>query len=182
MRNVIACVAVLTLCGAGFVQAQSLGEAAAREKERREKQKGEPKVMTEAELSRARGRGLSVTDEPGDSATSDGTTIDGSASTTTEGGEAKAPKSPAAAGAAVPPPKTDDELRAEAETQWRERVDKANAEVSRLQGIVERLEGNQGLYTNQGLKDQHADAVQKLEAARATLESLEDERRRAGYR
>jgi hypothetical protein len=180
MRQFIAGLVVLTLGGVALSEAQSLGEVAARERERREKQKGEPKVMTETELARARGRGLSVTEEAGSNepATDEATA-------TTDGSQPAAPKTNTTAAAArpgAPPAKTDDEIRADKEKEWRAKVEQANKEVTTLRDLVTRLESTQGLYTNEAMVKKLNESKQQLAAAEARVEALEDERRHSGYR
>jgi uncharacterized protein YlxW (UPF0749 family) len=84
--------------------------------------------------------------------------------------------------------KTDDELRAEREQDWRKRRDEANQEVQRLQAEMDRLQG----YANDmsapvgpgraELMERLEKTKQELDAARAKVSALDEERRRAGFR
>jgi len=84
--------------------------------------------------------------------------------------------------------KTESELRTEREQEWRKRRDEAAQEVQRLQAEVDRLQ----TYANDvsapigpgraELLDRLEKTRQQLDGARAKLDALEDERRRAGFR
>ena len=115
----LALVAVLAL--PTFAGAQSMAELAAREREKRKTQKPSGKVITDEDLRRGStgtGRGT-VNTAPGESAPA-------TAASPAAGGAQPA----AAAGAQKP--KTEEELRAEQEQAWRERLKKAQAEVQRV--------------------------------------------------
>jgi poly-gamma-glutamate capsule biosynthesis protein CapA/YwtB (metallophosphatase superfamily) len=116
--STLALVAVLAL--PSFAAAQSMAELAAREREKRKTQKPTTKVLTEEDLRRgSAGRGTVNTGmpEPATAATA-------------------APGAGTATAAAAAPgtqkPKTEEELRAEQEQAWRERLKKAQAEVQRV--------------------------------------------------
>jgi len=181
MRHSIAVVAVVALLGGSFLYAEeSLGDAAAREKERR-KDKPAPKVLTQDDLARAGGRSLSVTGEG-----------DPEAAPANEDGSANPEGKPAAtdAKATTAEDKEKDkdkekdpaDERADAQKAWHERWEKANAEVTRLEKEVQQLESDQNLYTNSTHVSRLEDARKKLAAAQDQLETLENERRRGGYR
>src|SRR6185436_773577 len=100
-----------------FAGAQSMAELAAREREKRKTQKPSGKVITDEDLKRgSAGQGTVNTGmaEPAAAAT--------------------APATGTTTAAATPgqKPKTEDELRAEQEQAWRERLKKAQAEVQRV--------------------------------------------------
>jgi hypothetical protein len=181
---------VIGLGGPGF--AQSLGELAAKEKQKRQG-KPAPKVITEADLGRA-GRGtLSVTGETPAEGAEAGAVDTASAveGTATEGPEAAAPGSPAAPGAAKPnakPEKTEDELAAERRAAWQKKLDLARQKVSVHQGNVDNIQRDLndvtgGVFTERRtqvlkmLDDEKA----KLAAAQAELQALDDEGRRNGW-
>src|SRR2546428_10886314 len=120
---------------------QSLAEVAAREKERQEKVKkktgGAAHVITEDDL---RGRGAGTYSQPGA-----GSTAPPSAS----------PSPGASPGAQKP--KTDDEIRAEQEKAWRDRLEHFQGEVTRLTGVVDSLQRDLGdltgtLYGGEGAR------------------------------
>jgi hypothetical protein len=99
--------------------AQSLGEIAAQTNKKKDQSKSKPaKVYTETDL---RGR-------PG---SGNMTQMDGAAATT---------EASPAPGAVKPgeKPKTEEEVRAEAMTEWRERLAHAESEVARISAEVER--------------------------------------------
>ena len=152
--------------------AQSLGEAAERAKKER-KGGSKTKVITDAELRQA-GAGRS---EPPVS----------SSETATEA----APAEGAAAATTAPakPEKTEDELRAEAEANWRDRVQKARTEVSRLNTEANALQTSindlsQNLYgSNRTATLNRLEEVKKqLAAAQQSVADLEEEGRRSRFR
>ena len=151
------------------VSAQSLGEAAEKAKKER---KGKTKVITEDELRRAGS-------EPPVSST-ETTEASDSKETAKEGTTAAAP---------AKVEKTEEELRAEAEAKWRERLQKANDDVTRLQEEQSQVQRalndvSQNLYgaTRTGLLNR-LDAVNKdLATAQQTVNDLQEEGRRSRYR
>jgi hypothetical protein len=162
------------LCAGAVASAQSLGEVAAREKERREKERqkhGTAKVITEDDL---RGGGKGTFSNPG----------------STGGTEAEPAKdAPAADGKTPPKEKTEDELKAEQQAAWRKRLDDANtqvgtltARVSELQAAVNDLSGN--LYSagrTNALNDLEK-AKGELATAQQAVADLEEEGRRSRFR
>jgi len=157
----------------------SLGEIAARDKD---KKKGKP--ITEEDLrQRRRGGTVSQPNAQGGSATT--------ASPAPGAAGAKPGAAPAAtpATAAVEKPKTEDELRDEAQTTWREKLTQAQADVSNWTAEVARLQG--GLNDNTGALygpgravrvEALENAKRQLAAATTTVESLQEEGRRNRYR
>ena len=150
------------------VSAQSLGEAAERAK--RERKGANPKVITEYDL-RSAGSEVPVT----------------AAETETPDGKETAKEATAAAAPKVE--KTDEELRAEAEGKWRERLQKANDDISRLrdeQSQVQRAlnDVSQNLYgaTRTGLLSRLEAVNKDLAAAQQAVSDLEEEGRRSRYR
>jgi hypothetical protein len=153
------------------VSAQSLGEAAERAK--RERAKGtKTKVITEHDL-RSAGSEVPVT----------------SAETTAPAEATETPKEGTAAAAPATVEKTEEELRAEAEGKWRERLQKANDDVTRLreeQSQVQRAlnDVSQNLYgaTRTGLLNRLEAVNKDLATAQQSLMDLEEEGRRSRYR
>jgi len=152
---------------------QSLAEVAAREKERQGKVKkktgGAAHVITEDDL---RGRGAGTYSQPGA-----GTTATPSSS-----------PSPGAAPAAEKP-KTEDEIRAEQEKAWRDRLEHFQAEVTRLTGVVDSLQRDLGdmsgpLYggSRTSLLNNLDKAQKSLAEARLQVEAIQEEGRRNRYR
>jgi hypothetical protein len=151
---------------------QSLGEVAAREKERQEKVKrktgGAAHVITEEDL---RGRGAGTYSQPGAGSTANPT----------------ASPSPGASPGA--PQKTDDEIRADQEKAWRERLQQAQEEVTRLQTGVDNLQRDLGDATVGVYGAGRAKAISRLEeaqkmlgAAKQKVEDLQEEGRRSRFR
>jgi hypothetical protein len=172
--------ALAVLLAAGLplgARAESLGEIAARERARRS---GKPtKVITEDDLKKS-GKGTVSTDVgqvPADAAKKTEDANKAAGGEKQAGGAAKDKKE-----------KTEDELRAEREQDWRKRRDEANQEVQRLQAETDRLQG----YANDmsapigsgraDLLERLEKTKQELDAARAKVSALDDERRRAGFR
>ena len=153
------------------VSAQSLGEAA--EKAKKERKGSKTKVITDSELRQA---GAGRPEEPVTS--SDG---------------APAPEaSPADGAAASATPakaeKTEDELKAEAQASWRDRVQKAQAEVTRLNAEANQLQTSlndlsQNLYgSNRTNTMNRLDEVKKqLATAQQTVADLQEEGRRSRF-
>jgi DNA repair exonuclease SbcCD ATPase subunit len=188
MRVSAATAAALALALASLpVAAQSLGEAAAREKARREKAaregKARPpvKVITEDEL---RGRVTSgtlsqpaATDTASEAAPQEG-------STPAEGAAA-----PAAAPRPAEPEKSEEELRAERQTEWRQKLQAAQADVARLRARVDQIQAALNDMTGPIYGPNRASIANQLEQSKAalttaeqTVASLEEEGRRNRYR
>lgn len=155
---------------ASGASAQSLAEIAAQQKEKR---KGKPaKVFTEDDLKRG---------------TSPRTTPDDAGAV---GGEAPAAPAPGAAptseqGAS----KSEDELRAEAEKAWRDKLQKSRDTAAQLTAEVDRLQTSlndlaQPLYGSTRTNRMAAldKAKQQLATAQQSIVDLEEQGRRSGYR
>jgi hypothetical protein len=170
----VAVVAALALVAApaGADAPRSLGEVAAKEKE---KKKG--KVYTEDDLRNPK-RGGSYS-QP---AAEGGST----AATTTPAAGEKKPEAGASPAAAKP--KTDDELRAEAETAWREKMTQAQADVATWTGEVTRLQTSlndtKTVYGpgRAAVAESFENAKRQLAAANTAVENLQEEGRRNRYR
>ena len=152
------------------VSAQSLGEAAERAKKER-KGGSKSKVITNDELRQAGGTRYEppvTSSEPEPAAAP----ADGAAPATTP----------------AKPEKTEDELRAEAQANWRDRVQKAQAEVTRLNAEANTLQTSlndlsQNLYgSNRANTMTRLDEVKKqLAAAQQAVVDLEEEGRRSRF-
>jgi hypothetical protein len=165
MRAFIAFLVGLSISGSTFLWAQSLGEVAEKEKERR-KGKPEGKVITDTDLGRAKGSTMSNTDSSStDPSTTTGSTTSGSTAPSAAAGKKE---------------KTEDEVRDDKQKDWRDRMEKANAEVTRLQKAVADSQGY-GAYSNPAAVKQLEDAQAQLQAAQAAVATLEEERRANGY-
>jgi hypothetical protein len=150
------------------VSAQSLGEAAERAKKER---KGKTKVITETDLRRA------------------GTGEPPVTSAETEASDSKETAKEATTAAAPAKEKTEDELRAEAEAKWREQLQKAQGDVSRLNAEASELQTalndlSQNLYgaTRTGRMTRLEEVRKQLATAQQSVSDLEEQGRRSRYR
>jgi len=152
--------------------AQSLAELAAREKERRSKAKNAGKVYTESDLGKG-GASAPATEAP----------------TTPDPKAAAAADVSKPAGDAAKKEKTDDELKAEREKAWRDKLAQVTAESARLQSRADDLQRalndlSQNLYgsTRASQASELEQVQQKLAASLKSAEDLQEEGRRNGYR
>lgn len=155
------------------VQAQSLTDAAAKEKARRRSVSKPAKVVTDEELRQGGGT-VSSSGTENAPATGEAKTAEGQAGK--EGGPAKKEK-------------TEDELKAEAQAQWRKRMDAANAELAQAQTLATQIQAelndtSGGVYTPRraGLQTQLDDARKKQTEAEQKVAALSEEGRRNGWR
>jgi len=168
--TLVAAAAILT---GPVASAQSLGEAAAREKAKR-KGKTEPgKVFTDDDLRSAGG----VANVP--AAVDAPASADGQAKAEGEkAGQAKKEKE-----------KTPDELQAEQQAAWRKKLDHIQSEVNRIRQMVTAIQADLndtsgGVYTPRRatLQTRLEEAQKNLTAGEQTLADLQEEGRRNGYR
>src|SRR5262245_2577300 len=171
LLNGAALTAALLLVAAAS-QAQSLGDAAAKEKARR-------KTVSKP--------GRTITDE--DLRTGGGTVSGGSQDAATPSPS----PSPGAEGAAKKDEKkkekTEEELKAEAQADWRKRLDAANQEASTARERVNQIQlalndTSGGVFTPRRatLQSQFDEAQQKATAADQKVAALGEEGRRNGWR
>jgi hypothetical protein len=175
MRQSVACAVAIFVALPSFAAAQSLAEAAAKEREKRKAQKA-GKVITEDDLRRA-GTGS------------------GNANVSMAAPDAVA--SPAASPAAGQPgaaqpgtkPKTDDEIRAEQQQAWRDKLKKAQDEVQRLTQLTESLQSGLNDLTGNVYGSARTNMINQLEAAKGELKAaqgqvaaIEEEGRRSRFR
>jgi hypothetical protein len=165
--------------------AQSLGEAAARE---RDKKKGKTtKPYTESDLRRAGGPGtLSITTGP-DGATEAVPAADGQAPPAGEGQAA----APGAEGQAAKPAnqKSEEQQKAEAQDAWRKKLEKARSDAEIIRAQVNTIQTDlndtsvsfYGTRRTKMLELLEANK-QKLAAKEQEITQLEDEGRRNNYR
>jgi DNA repair exonuclease SbcCD ATPase subunit len=155
-------------------------EKARKEKEAREgKAKAPARVITEYEL-RGGGGSAGTLSQPASDATSDAT-----ASAPTSGG-ATAAGQPAKTGE---PEKSEDELRAERQQDWRQRLQEAQADVARLRARVDQVQSGLNDMTvpiyganRASMANQLEEAKTALTAAEQKVAALEEEGRRNRYR
>lgn len=167
-------VAVALLLSPGLASAQSLTEAAAKERERRKGQAA-PKVYTEDDLHRAGARAAGGF---------------GSVEAAPSPDTAKpAATGQAAAGKPEKPEKTEEELRQEQEKAWREKLQKANDEVQRLTAETDRLQRSANDLSGNVYGAARTETLRQLEAAKAKLAAaqqqvadLQEEGRRSRFR
>jgi hypothetical protein len=181
-------VAVTLLLLPASGSAQSLGEAAAKEKDKR---KGKTaKVYTETDLRRAGSPGtLSMGGEPADAgAGQEGTpAADGQAPPATDATGA----APGGEGQAAKPAnqKSEEQVKAEAQDAWRKKLEKAQTDASTLREHIAKIQSDLNdtsisFYgsrraTMVGLLEQNK---QKLAAKEQEITQLEDEGRRSNFR
>jgi hypothetical protein len=175
VHPLVVAVGLCSLLVPSLCVAQNLAEAAAKEKARR-KALTPGKTYTVDDLRRA----------GGPAATSSSAAATDAAAPA--GDAASAPKA-SDAPPSGPKAKTDDELRAEREKDWRDRVAKTNDEISRLNAAISFLEGavgdlSQNLYgaTRTAQLNQLDENRSKLAAAQKTLADLQEEGRRNSYK
>ncbi len=174
MIGSIAVVVLFSVVVPGPSSAQSLAEVAAKEKARR-KALTPGKVYTETDLRRAGADAAPAT------------TVSPDDSATPETEASPKPDAPGAKDAAQP--KSDDEIRAEKQKDWSERVAKANAEIGRLNADIASLEQkvgdlSQNLYgaTRTAQLARLEEDKKQLASAQKTLADLQEEGRRNSYR
>jgi len=167
VKNLICLVCALGLSSAAFAQQQpSLPELARAEKARRAKLRatsGPAKVYTESDRS-------------GSVAAGDAE----SAETTTAGGGATA-----SAVSGAKKEKTPQELAAEKQKDWNDRLKKAQDQITELEGVIQTNERNLASLINitparTDLANRIEQDKKKLADLKQELVNLEDERRRAG--
>jgi hypothetical protein len=176
--HVLAAVAAAALLTPALSPAQSMGEAAAREKEKREKAAAKPpaKVITEDDLRKTR----TGTQE---FVTATGATAAGTAKPAE--GTKPAPDASPAAGATAP---ASAEERAKLQAEWREALGVAQGDVTRVQAEIARLERALADNTIDQYAASRATAAQRLDEAKKLLveaqsrvTKLQDQGRAAGF-
>jgi hypothetical protein len=174
LLNGAALTAALLLVAAAS-PAQSLGDAAAKEKARRKTVSKPGKVITDEDL---RTGGGTVSGGGAESASPNPSPSPGAAGATGATGATGAKKE-----------KTEDELKAEAQADWRKRLDAANQEASTARERVNQIQlalndTSGGVFTPRraGLQTQFEDAQQKAAAAEQKVAALTEEGRRNGWR
>jgi hypothetical protein len=196
MRILHAAAALAMLLGlAGFAPAQSLGELAKKEKQKRQG-KPAPKAITEDDLGRAGTKGtFSVTGESGAEAAPTGEVAveaaqpeGASAEPAAEGSEPSEPAAPAAAPPGAKKEKTEEELLAERRAEWQKKLGLAREKAKVHQTNVENVQRDlndptAGTYTDRRVQLQKLFDSEKasLAAAQAEVEQLEEEGRRNGW-
>ncbi len=157
------------LVPAGPAAAQSLGEAAAKERARRKTRSTPAKVYTDDDVAHA------APSEPAPADT--GASPAPAASETSSGDGVK------------PAEKSAEDARAEEQASWRAELDKTNAEIGRLEGEIARLDVETSdtrgyLYGNRRTQalEELARARTDLAAARQKVDDLLTRSRQRGFR
>ena len=163
VKNLLCAFAVAGFIAPAIAHSQSLTELAKQEKQRRAKIRSsgrEAKVYTDSDKT-----GMANAGDPSAAGT------DASAAAPPSGAKKKE--------------KTQEELSAEKQKEWSERVQKAQDEIKSLDAAIARNE--RGLASMYNVTPARADLAasidsdkKKVAALRQTLASLEDERRRSG--
>jgi hypothetical protein len=164
VKNLLCLVSALSLATVSVAQAQSLTELAKQEKQRRAKLRtaGAPtKVYTENDRSTQPVEAVPV---------------DAAAPTAAD---------PLAAASGAPKEKTRDEINAERQKEWADKVKAAQDEITGLEAVITKNERNLASLINiTPARQDLANAIEadkkRLAELKQTLVSLEDERRRAG--
>jgi hypothetical protein len=161
---------------ASAASAQGLGDAAAREKEKRKTSSAKPaKVYTEGDIGRSMAP-VTATSDPAAPA-------DGAAKPAGEGAAAPAE------GAATDAERSADEARAKAEADWRKRLENARKEEAVYRDVIDKLQlelnDTTGGFYNPGRASKIAfqdENKRKLAEVQGRIAALEEEGRRNGYR
>ena len=163
MKKLLCAVSILAVATAGAAQTQSLTDLAKQEKQRRAKLRAPSRVYTEADRSTAPVPEPEVTD-PAAAPPADPLAI------AAPGGKKE---------------KTREELAAEAQKAWAEKVKAAQDEITALEGAISKNERNLASLINiTPARQDLANAIEadkkRLAALKQSLVNLEEERRRAG--
>ena len=200
MRVLHATVALFVLVGlAGAASAQSLGDLAAQEKQKRQG-KPAPKVITEGDIAKMTKRGTvsmttsEATTPEGEVVAADAvaaeTAAEGSAEAGSEPGSAESGAAPVVPAGTAPAKKekTEDEILAERKAAWQKAYDLAREQVrvhqlnvSNIQKDLNDVSG--GLYTDRRntVMKMLADEQAALATAQADLDRLDAEGRSNGW-
>ncbi len=191
---------------ASVASAQGLGDAAAREREKRKAAPAKPKVYTESDIGRSMAPVETTQDVP---ATAEGQPAaegqPGAEGQPSAGGQAPAEGQPAAEGeqpaeGAAPPAadaaakaaadaaKAEEEARAKAVENWKKRLDQARKEEAVYKDIIDRLQNElndtSGGFYNPGRAAKiqfQEENKQKLAQTQGKIAALEEEGRRNRY-
>ena len=188
---------------ASVASAQGLGDAAARERNKRKAEPAKPaKVYTEGDIGRSMAPvvpDLPVTAEGAEAAPAEGQpategqpVAEGDPAPEGEAaveGQAPAESAPAVSEADAERAKAEEEARAKKEADWRKRIEQARKEEAVYQDVIDKLQAelndiSGGLY-NPGRASKIAfqdENKQKLAEVRGRIATLEEEGRRNNYR
>jgi hypothetical protein len=175
--HVLAAIAAVALLAPTSSPAQSLGEAAAREKEKREKAAAKPpaKVITEDDLRKTRtGSSQEFVSTP--------------AATATAGAAKPADGTKPAPGASPAPAAASAEEQAKAQADWRERMNVVQADVVKVQAEIARLEAaladnriDQYSPSRTQAAERLAEARKLLTEAQARVATLQEQGKANGF-
>jgi hypothetical protein len=174
---------------ASVASAQGLGDAAAREREKRKTTPPKPaKVYTEGDIGGST-PASATPDLPatGGEAAAEGQPAEGQAPAEGEGAAAK--PADAATKAADAAAKAEEEARAQAEAAWRKRLDQARKEEAVYKDVIDKLQleldDTTGGFYNPGRASKIAlqeETKQKLAETQGKIAAIEEEGRRNQYR
>jgi hypothetical protein len=158
----------VAVAAAAVAAPQSLGEVAAREKARRDKDKRPTaKVITEDELRGRRGSG--TVSQPAAEQVATAAAEPQAGAATPAAGTTGAP--------AAAPQKTEDELRAERQAEWRQKVQEAQSTVTNLRARQEQIQAELN-----DVRMIYGPNRSSLVQAEQGLTNIQEEGRRNGYR
>lgn len=189
LKAVLATAVVLGLAGAAT--AQSLGQLADKEKQKRQG-KPAPKPITEDDLARAGKRGTlsmagtpeapaDATGQTGDAATADAAALaEGTTEGAAEGGSEATPpppeRAPEPAKPKGPPPKSEDEIRAEAKADLQKKLDAARTNLANHQLVLAQIEQVLNASATAGDYSQgRADLMKRQTDEKAAVAKFQDE-------
>lgn len=164
MKSLLCLVSAVALGTTGIAQAQSLPELAKLEKQRRAKMRAAgstpAKVYTEGDRT-------------------------GTATASTTPGEGTSPTEPAVTTPTGKKEKTPEEVAAERQKEWADKVKAAQDQITELEGVISKNERNLASLINitparQDLANSIEADKKRLVDLKKTLVDLEEERRRAG--
>jgi hypothetical protein len=170
-----AALTVAALLLASAASAQGLGDAAAREKEKRKTTPAKPaKVYTEGDIGPSLAPASPTPPLPGDAAA---------------GEKPKSEAGAAGEGAPTDAEKAAEEAKATAEADWRKRLDQARKEEGVYRDVIDKIQlelnDTSGGFYNPGRASKIAfqdENKQKLAEVQGRISALEEEGRRSGYR
>ena len=175
--------AAVLLLLASVASAQGLGDAAARERDKRKAAPAKPaKVYTEGDIGPSMAPASTAQELP---ATPAETPVEGQPSAAAAG-EGQAPTGAAEGGAT--PAESEEDARARAQDAWRQQLQQARKEEAAYRDVIDKMQlqlnDTSGMYSpgRAAVMTSLEENKQKLAQAQARVASLEEEGRRNLYR
>lgn len=172
----VASLLIAAFAAAQAASGQSLAEAAAKEKERRKAAQAKAKVYNEGDLGKGGKGTFSAPSGPDSTAAAPASDASPKDAASAPGPAAKKEKSP-------------DEVKAEQEKAWRDKVQKANDDITRISARIDVLQRaasdlSQNIYSSSRTSqlNELEQAKKQFAETQQTLADLQDEGRRNGYR